>query len=67
MVNYELEQDWSVIGVLRLDQEAKKWKLEFKLRVGNYEQEVQEIRGQLSSIDHTTSELYSFLPERELR
>lgn len=40
MVNYELEQDWSVIRVLRLDQEAKKWKLEFKLRVGNYEQEL---------------------------
>ena len=67
LVNYELEQDWSMIGGLRFDQEAKKWKLQFKLRVGNYQQEVQETRGQLSSIDQTTSELYNCLPEKELR
>ena len=47
LVNYELEQDWSMIGGLRFDQEAKKWKLQFKLRVGNYQQEVQEIRGHM--------------------
>ena len=67
LVNYELEQDWSIIGGLGFDQEAKKWKIQFKLRVGNDQQEVQEIRGQLLSIDQTTSELYSCLPETELR